>query len=354
MDAGSRPHPPSPSWADVARGGKVRRGGPGGGQPPPTGRSSVSHSTPTPPGPTPRHVGASPSSSPSASTQFEAWLRCREEGYPARLVLETDGVSEEVNLWFRKATALSSACTAGNKVAPSRRRRKRPERDRRRRRLWLERRKTAGYDTSPTSVEATAATDNRTVPPPVSLGESSPPAGSPPAKRPRTRAAARGYGRQDLPTPEKSRMVAEASPCPLDLDLDLSVGANRAAHPMLPPLSPPPPSPPPPLDTIGDTSAAEGDSLDRTVEEAGFPTPLPLEPDSHKELWEDGRRLNIWNPPWKSIFYPRCPLHCRFCQGEPMPNDDENDDDFVCKDCNDLSTFQLVVKYAPRWRYYRK
>jgi len=37
-----------------------------------------------------------------------------------------------------------------------------------------------------------------------------------------------------------------------------------------------------------------------------------------------------------------------------MPNDDEDDDDFVCKDCDELSTFQLVVKYAPRWRYFKK
>ena len=28
-----------------------------------------------------------------------------------------------------------------------------------------------------------------------------------------------------------------------------------------------------------------------------------------------------------------------------------NDHDFVCKDCDELSTFQLVVKYAPRYHY---
>ena len=361
MDAGSLPHPqqppppsPSPTWADVARGGhgggKARRGAPGRGQLPPAGRSSVTHSTPAPP---PRHVPTSHTPSPTASTQFEAWLRCRKEGCPARLVLETDGVSEEVSLWFRTATAVNPAHTAGDKVAPLRRRRSRPERDRRRRRLRVERRQAARSNAPPTSVVATAATDNGQVPPAEGLGESSPPAGSPPAKRPRTRAAARSGGRLDQPTPEKSRAAEEASPCPLHLDLDLSVGTDQALSPVSPPSPPPPP--PSPLDPIvTEASVADGSSLDSTVEKAGVPTPPLLEPDFHEELWEDGHCLNTRNPPWKSVFYPRGPLCCRFCKGEPMPNDDENDDDFVCKDCNDLSTFQLVVKYAPRWRYFKK
>ena len=37
-----------------------------------------------------------------------------------------------------------------------------------------------------------------------------------------------------------------------------------------------------------------------------------------------------------------------------VPNDDEDDEDFVCKDCDELSTFQLVVKYAPRYNYEKK
>jgi len=82
-------------------------------------------------------------------------------------------------------------------------------------------------------------------------------------------------------------------------------------------------------------------------------TQTNVELDSHEELWEDGHRLNIWNPPWISVFYPRGPHHCRFCKEKPMPNDAEEDNNFVCKDCDELSTFQLVVKYAPRWRYPR-
>ena len=103
--------PPSPaSWAEVARGGGGRRGQ----------LASSDYSTPTPSPP------LAPLS-PSATSQFEAWLRCRKEGYPAKLVLETDGVSEEVSLWFRRTGH------APTEAAPLRRRRTRPERDRRRR-----------------------------------------------------------------------------------------------------------------------------------------------------------------------------------------------------------------------------
>ena len=205
MGPSTRHHPPpsppsntsptSPTWAEVARGEQEGRS-----HPPPSGGSSVTHSTPAPP----RRVRTSPTPAPSAHTQFEAWLRCREEGHPAKLVLETDGVSEEVNLWFRRPTA-STVHTACDKGTPSQRRRIRPERERRRRRLRAERRKAARYNLPPTSVEATARTANVPVPQAECLGDPAPSAGSPPAKRPRTRAAARSGCRLDLPTPEKSR-----------------------------------------------------------------------------------------------------------------------------------------------------
>ena len=72
------PPSPSPTWAEVARGGSSR-----GGESDQTRGSSP----PLPP--------------PSAYTQYVAWVHCRREGIPARLVLETDGRTEDICLWFR-------------------------------------------------------------------------------------------------------------------------------------------------------------------------------------------------------------------------------------------------------------
>jgi hypothetical protein len=82
--------PPSPSWAEVAGGGLEERRG----QQLPAvqgSRATVSRHAPC-------------TSPPSAASQFEAWLHCKEMGIPAKLVLETDRGSEEVSLWFRRST----------------------------------------------------------------------------------------------------------------------------------------------------------------------------------------------------------------------------------------------------------
>ncbi len=352
MDASSRHHPqqlpsppsPSPSWADVVRGGhsregQERRGEPGRGHlPPANSRSIPAHSIPL--------------SLPSAHAQFRAWLSCRKAGLPARLVLETDGTTEEISFWFRPST--NGIGLAPREAVPNQQPVRR--RGKRRRRRRAERSKG-----SPATMAAASASDSEVTGPnagtlrsplPVSV-DSSPPAGSPPAKRPRTRAAARRCGQQDPPTPEKSRAAAEANQCMLDLDPNISM--ENIPDRTEPPDSPPPSSPLPP-DRSADVSAADGNSLDKTMEDTGTSTPSTkvVEPDYREELWEDGRCLNTRRPPWNCVFYPRGPKYCRFCQGEPMPNDDENDEDFVCKDCNELSTFQLVVKHAPRWHYYKQ
>ena len=109
---------------------------------------------------------------------------------------------------------------------------------------------------------------------------------------------------------------------------------------------------------ITDAEGADGvgPSLDQTPEDISDPTQqasaVTSEPDYNEELWENGICLNTRRPPWQGIFPPRGPKFCRFCEGVPMPNQDPEDKDFVCADCNELSTFQLVVKYELRWRYY--
>ena len=152
------------------------------------------YSTPAAPPPPTQHT-PSTSTSPNATSQFEAWLRCRKEGVPARLVLETDGVSEEVCLWVRRTARAPTEAT------PPRRRRRRPGRDKERRQRRAERERAARSNAPPAPAEVAAGAAPSTADP-VDL---SPPAKSPPAKRPRTRAAARGGGRPDPPTPESAR-----------------------------------------------------------------------------------------------------------------------------------------------------
>ena len=96
------PPPPSPTWAEVVGGGSSRKGSTGSNQtharpPAPSSRTPARATyTNTDTGYAPLHL-------PSAHSQYMAWTRCRREGVQARLVLETDGTSEEVSLWFRSA-----------------------------------------------------------------------------------------------------------------------------------------------------------------------------------------------------------------------------------------------------------
>ena len=64
------------------------------------------------------------------------------------------------------------------------------------------------------------------------------------------------------------------------------------------------------------------------------------------QLWEDGVRLNTLKPPWQRVFYvmPGC---CRFCR-KPMEKR-EDDDIGECLECEQLSEFECVKKFAPRW-----
>ena len=89
-----------------------------------------------------------------------AWVRCRREGLPAKLVLETDGSHEEVHLWFRRAvTRGEPAAAADNRQQQSgKRRRERARRTRRR-----EERRRGERDAPTTPVNGVPAAE---IPPP--------------------------------------------------------------------------------------------------------------------------------------------------------------------------------------------
>jgi len=305
--------PPSPTWAEVAGGRGEER------------RRQLPAATQSTHAPAPRL-------SPCATTQFETWLRCRKEGYPAKLVLETDGTSEEVSLWFRR-TARAPTEAPPSETAPPRRRRRRPGRDRVRRQRQAERERAARSSVPPVPAEAEAGMDMGLAPSSEEPVELSPPAKSPPAKRPRTRAAARGGGRSDPPTPEMSRAVGIASPGALNASVGEELRAEREEQPDSPS---PPPTPPPPhiRDGDGDWTATE----EKT--ESSF------DEDYEDEEWEDGRRLNTRNPPWDKVF-PAYSMRCRFCR--KLPPEPGGDGD--CLECSEFTTFQLVKRFAPRWRY---
>ena len=130
--SGTGQHPPpspSPTWAEVLRGGS-RRGETScqtHARPPATSSCTPAQASNT-------NTGSSPLPLPSAHSQYLAWARCRSEGVAARLVLETDGASEEVSLWFRRAAngGDSAADVISHAPHSGKRRRERARRARRR------------------------------------------------------------------------------------------------------------------------------------------------------------------------------------------------------------------------------
>jgi len=210
--------------------------------------------------------------------------------------------------------------------------------------------------------------------------QSSPGISEPPAKRPKRMAAIsasqrmqKGARRQDqrspLPPPEQAREVQG------DETTDCNTSVGDAQDRIEEPISPPP-LPSPPLELPDNTQArgaVDVHTLDRTLDEkddengdnreSPASPPLLLSPppkvkecdctsdceeeDFHTEEWEDGCRLNTIKPPWVTVF-PKRRGKCRFCM-VLLPLSQEGKGE--CDDCVDLSTFQLVKKHAPRWRY---
>jgi hypothetical protein len=94
-----------------------------------------------------------------------------------------------------------------------------------------------------------------------------------------------------------------------------------------------PPPPPPPLDITHDCDCTtECDSDD--------------EKDYHNECIENGVRLNTRDPAWERVF-PCRRDRCRFCKKPCKTTDDMGQ----CEECKPITIFELVKKYAPRWRY---
>jgi hypothetical protein len=127
----------------------------------------------------------------------------------------------------------------------------------------------------------------------------------------------------------------------LDSTLEISLAAS----------SPPPPPPVSPL-----SSSSPPSSPLSYHNPCDCPTPCK-ERDFHDETWERGVRLNTRDPHWERVFpHFRSLRRCRFCK-EPLPSGSDSGDDSgddsndKCQDCEELTVFCLVKKFAPRWRY---
>ena len=96
-------------------------------QPPVTTSSTPAHPSHT-------YTSSPPLLPPSAYTQYMAWVHCRRDGIPARLVLETDGKTEDICLWFQHSAVSSDSATdvATHVQQSGKRRRERARRKRRR------------------------------------------------------------------------------------------------------------------------------------------------------------------------------------------------------------------------------
>jgi len=354
VPSSSPPTPsPGPSWAEVLRGGVERRGGQSDDPRRDTGSSCGQ-------APPPHNPAVSPLPSPSSLDQFKAWLRCKEQGYSARLVLETSCGEEEISFWCCLTTAKTAA--AGTQAPKRMKSAWKKERDKKRRQAWRERRKSR--TAAATAVVAVA------VPSPATASAAPAPmlpTVEPPEKRPKRSAAIcasrrlnEGARRQDLrsplPPPEQNRGAVGGMDA--DHDCNASVDDTQARVEALD--SPTPLSPPPwDLPDINPTLVAEeaftldatkedendGDKSHRSSEEEET-SEESFDNDFDEEEWEDGRRLNTCDPPWPSVF-PVNNKRCRFCRRLPP----EPDGDGECVECDKYTTFQLVKKYAPRLRY---
>ena len=128
--------------------------------------------------------------------------------------------------------------------------------------------------------------------------------------------------------------------------LEISLAASPPPPPSPSPPSSPTSPPPPPLSPHNPCDCA---------------SPCK-EKDYHDVEVEDGKRLSTRDPPWERVFpFYKSLRRCRFCK-EPLPERDEEevgekngdngyDTDGDCTDCKELTTFTLIKKFAPRWRY---
>ena len=169
------PHPPSPShtWAEVARGVPGVRSW-RSTQQTSAQQHAASSSTPAHP---PTYTGSLPLPPPCAYSQYMAWVACRREGIPARLVMETDGVKEEISLWFQRS--VNGGVAAADEAACNQHTGKRRRERARRRRRQEERRKEAEEGPKPTatpthSMTTRTGTESSASPPALSQSSVAP------------------------------------------------------------------------------------------------------------------------------------------------------------------------------------
>ena len=211
---------------------------------------------------------------------------------------------------------------------------------------------------------ATAKTVNDELSP--SAGPKGPKAsGLHPKKRAKTTLAASRVSQRAALLSKKRTAAATSAPATSDSDgedaapeLLRGTDGERAFNISLVSSPPPPPSPPsltpPPLTLpLGDTgNSSEGsDTDDSGIEHRTSIT----EPDFKHEKWVEGHRLNTQDPSWEKVFPCMGPNYCRFCDKKPMAEPVvEGTREYECENCFKMSTFQLVLKFAPRYKYPEK
>ena len=127
--------------------------------------------------------------------------------------------------------------------------------------------------------------------------------------------------------------------------LNISLGSYSPTPPSPPSLTPLPALPP----AVNCNTSGNSDTDDDSSIE--YRTSI-TEADFKHEKWEDGRRLNTQDPSWEQVFRCIGAKYCRFCRKKPMPDPVvEGSGEYECENCFKLSTFQLVLKYAPKYRY---
>jgi hypothetical protein len=151
-----------------------------------------------------------------------------------------------------------------------------------------------------------------------------------------TLATATSESNEEDDAPEVLRGTDEEKALNISLD-------SSSLSPQLPPFLTPPPA----------ATSSTGESSD-TDDDSGIEYRTSItESDFKQEKWENGHRLNTQDPSWERVFPCIGAKHCRFCKKKPMaePVVEGYPQEYECESCFKLSTFQLVLKFAPRYKY---
>jgi hypothetical protein len=345
-------HPPSPTWAEVAREGSS--GGETRAKPP------VFNSTPARTIYSNTPAGSGASHLPSAHSQFLAWECCRRRGIPARLVLDTDGATEEVSFWFRSGANVGGPTNVATHVAPTHvaSGKRRRERARRRRRREERRREAEGNLPPPGTPKAGVGTGAACTPPAPPRESSPTPSEStrvPASALPTMRARCHKARPLVLKKAKAALAASRASQRAATLAKRRGAAVSRQSASSE--------STPEKLRGAGEdnnlniTDAAGGASVAPSLDQTPEVTEelcarrkcarcSECEPDFEEEYWRDGRRFNTRSPPWDLVF-PEFGKCCRFCRADYALADGDGS----CSSCHKLTTLQLIMKHAAIYKY---